>query len=96
MKKFLMLTYGFEEPTPKVMEAWGKWFSSVGAAMVDGGQLPSGREINKSGVKNLPFGPNSLTGYMIIQAESLDAAQKIAEGCPIIDSIQFYEIRSKN
>jgi len=95
MKKFLMLTHGFEKPTPEVMEAWGKWFGSIGQNMVDGGQLPAGREINKSGTKDLPFGPHALTGYMIIQAESLDAAMAVAQACPIIDNIQVFEIAQK-
>jgi len=26
MKKFVLLHYGFEKPTPKIMTAWGNWF----------------------------------------------------------------------
>ena len=29
VKKFLLLHYGFERPTPEIMEAWGTWFESV-------------------------------------------------------------------
>jgi hypothetical protein len=29
MKRFMLLRYGFETPTPEIMEAWGKWFEAV-------------------------------------------------------------------
>ena len=29
MKKFVLLHYGFEKPTPEIMAAWGKWFESM-------------------------------------------------------------------
>lgn len=92
MKKFMLLCYGFEPPTPEIMEAWGKWFASIGDKMVDGGSpFSGGREITRTGKKDLPLGKESLTGYCIIQAENLDQAEKLARGCPIITSIRVYE-----
>lgn len=41
MKKFLVLAYGYEEPTPIVMAAWNGWFASVGSRFVNSGN-PSG------------------------------------------------------
>ncbi len=35
---------------------------------------------------------DSITGYSIINAESLDEAEKIAQGNPFIASIRVYEI----
>ena len=95
MKKFLFLTLGFEKPTPEIMAAWGKWFGSFADKMADkGGHFRAGREISKSGAKDLPLGMDSITGYTVINAESLDEAQKIAQGCPIIKSIRVYELMS--
>jgi len=37
MKKYVFLHYGFTEPTPEIMEAWGKWFASLGDKIVDPG-----------------------------------------------------------
>jgi len=37
MKKFVIFHYGFEMPTPEIMDAWSKWFASLGAKMVDPG-----------------------------------------------------------
>ena len=95
MKKFILLTYGYSEPTQEVMEAWGKWFASIGDKMVDpGSPLGSGREISSSGTKELPLGMESLTGYCVINADSLDEAERIAKGCPMITSVRVYETMS--
>ena len=42
MKKFVFLYYGYDEPTQEVMEAWGKWFASIGDKMVDSGHSQIG------------------------------------------------------
>ena len=39
------------------------------------------------------MGMDSITGYNIIEAESLDEAEKIAQGNPYIASIRVYETR---
>ena len=51
----------------------------------------SGREISDTRTKDLPLGTESITGYSIINAESLDDAEKIAHSCPYIASIRVYE-----
>ena len=78
-----------EEAQQAAMAAWGAWFGSLGAAVVDGGA---------------PFGPSAavgggastsgLTGYSILQADDLDAAVKLGEGCPILadgGTVDVYE-----
>ena len=93
MKKFGLLHYGFEKPTPEIMKAWGTWFESIAARTVDQGGFSGGREISASGTRDLPVGMESITGYNIIEAESLDEAEKIAHDNPYIASIRVYEIR---
>jgi hypothetical protein len=92
MKKFVMLTIGFEKPTPEIMEAWGKWFESIKENIVDKGHLSGGREISSEGTKDLPLGLDSITGFMIVTAESLDEAEKMAQSNPYITSIRVYEM----
>jgi hypothetical protein len=94
MKKFMILHFGFEKPTPAIMEAWGQWFESIADKQVDQGGFSGGREISQSGTKDLPWGMESITGYNIIEAEDLDAAEAIAQDNPYIASIRVYEIRS--
>lgn len=38
MKKFMFLHFGFEKPTPEIMQAWKAWFKSI-----------SGKQIEQSG-----------------------------------------------
>jgi hypothetical protein len=93
MKKFMLLHFGFEKPTPEIMAAWGQWFESVADDMVDkGGHFSGGREISHAGTKDLPLGMDSITGYTVINADSLDDAEKIAQGNPFIASIRVYEL----
>jgi hypothetical protein len=94
MKKFLMLHYGFKKPTPEIMEAWGTWFESIKEKIVDrGGHFMRGVEISSQGVVDLPLGAESITGFTIVGAESLEEAQKMAESNPFISSIRVYEVR---
>lgn len=95
MKKFLFLHYGFEKPTPEIMAAWGKWFESMKDHTMDNFGFSGGREISKAGIKELPLGPESITGISIISAGSLDEAEKMAKSNPYISSIRVYEVRSK-
>ncbi len=94
MKKFVFLTYGFEKPTPEIMAAWGQWLKSIKDNIIDKGHLSGGREISKAGTKDLPLGLESITGFMIISANSLDDAEKMAQSNPYITSIRVYEMMS--
>ena len=94
MKKFVLLHFGFEKPTPEIMEAWHAWFNSVADKTVENVGFSGGREISKSGTKDLPWNMESITGYTVIEAESLDAAEKLAQSNPFVASIRIYEVRS--
>lgn len=93
MKKFMLLHYGFEKPTPEIMGAWHKWFESIADRLVEQGGFGRGREISGNGTRDLPLGPDSMTGYNIIEAEDLEEAEEIARNNPYISSIRVYEIR---
>ena len=93
MKRFMLLHYGFETPTPEIQAAWGQWFASVADKMVDSGSpFSRGREISPKTTKELPLGMDSLTGYTIISARTLDEAEQIAKGCPMIKFVRLYEM----
>jgi hypothetical protein len=94
MTKFVLLHYGFEKPTPEIMAAWGKWFEAMQAHIVDmGGHFSRGREISRAGTKDLPLASDSITGFTIVNAKSLDDAEKMAQANPFISSIRIYEVR---
>ena len=92
MKRFMLLHYGFEKPTPETMAAWNGWFQAVKTRAVEHGGFRGGRELSKEGAKDLPFAADSMTGYSILNAETLDEAQQLAEGNPFVASIRIYEI----
>ena len=94
LKKYMILHFGFKQPTPEIMEAWVNWFGEIADKQVDHGGFNGGREISKSGTRDLPWDMKSITGYNIVEAESLDAAEKIAQSNPFIASVRVYEIRS--
>lgn len=94
MKKFMYLHFGFEQPTPEIMQAWMAWFESISDQQIDQGGFSGGREISKNGTRDLPWDLDSITGYNIIEAESLEAAEELARSNPFIASIRIYELRS--
>ncbi len=93
MKRFMLLHVGFEKPTAEIMAAWHAWFDAVADRTVENGGFAAAREISTGGTKDLPLGKESLTGYSIIEAESLAEAETIAADNPFITSIRVYEIR---
>jgi hypothetical protein len=95
VKKFVFLTYGFKPPTPEIMTAWKQWFDTIKGNIVDMGSLGSGREISREGIKDLPLGLESVTGFIVVNAEDRDAAERMAQGNPYITSIRVYEMMSR-
>jgi len=94
MKKFMLLHVGFEMPSPEIMEKWQAWFQSVADCTVENiGLGPAAKAINHEGSRDIPFDTQAITGASIIHAESMDAAEKIAQANPFITEIQIYEIR---
>jgi len=91
MPKYVLAYHGggmaeSEAEQAKVMEAWGAWFGSLGASVVDGGNPTSmAKTVATSGVTD-GGGANPITGYSLINADSLDDAVSKAQGCPIIAS----------
>jgi hypothetical protein len=79
----------------KVMAQWGQWFGGLGQALVDGGNPFSGQSSSISSDGSVRNGSSSgLTGYSILKADSLPAANTMAKGCPLLSSggtIEVYE-----
>src|SRR6266851_1027944 len=86
-----------EEDRTRFSAKYGeRWFESMKNRIIDmGGHFSGGREISKAGTKDLPLGLESITGFTIVSAESIDDAEKIAQSNPYISSIRVYEVMSK-
>ena len=98
MKKFVFTYHdNWTEPTQEIMDAWMGWFAAIGENIVDGGNpFGPGKEFTRSAVKDLASEKSPATGYTIVNAESMDAAIKLLEGCPVGDdgSVHVYEAMS--
>ena len=99
MAKYVLLYSGSHpEGTEmeKVMKAWMAWYTELGSAVVDPGNpfAPVAKSITSDGtVSAVPVGAMP-SGYLILQAESIDAAVGMAQRCPLPDGgeIKVYEI----
>jgi hypothetical protein len=92
VKRFMLLHVGFEKPTSEIMAAWGNWFERVAPQTIENVGLRHGREINRSGTVDLAMGPDAVTGYTIVSADSFDEANKLAASNPFVGSIRIYEM----
>ena len=91
MPKFVFAYHGGKMPeTPEEGEAemakCMAWFQGLGEAVVDGGN-PVGQSytISAEGVVD-NGGANPLSGYSLINADSVEAACEIAKGCPMVQN----------
>ena len=90
MPKYLFVYHGGGKPTSaeagkQAMEAWGKWFASMGGDVVDGGN-PVGvsTTVNRDGSVVGNGGANPATGYSVVEAKDVNDAIAKAKGCPIL------------
>ena len=68
-----------------VMKEWTTWFGSLGSALADGGAPfgPSAGMIAPNGAVSAGSAM-AVTGYTILNADSAEAAIKLAKGCPVL------------
>ena len=96
MVRFMLLATGFEMPTQEIMDAWMKWFESIKDHIADGGSpFGPGRELTRTGTKDLPRDKGAITGYLIINVKDIEEAERLVKECPIITSVRIYEAMSR-
>lgn len=96
MSKFVFLYKGgWPDPTPEITEAWTSWFAEIGESIVDSGNpFGASREVTEAASTDLSIGPESITGYTIVNADSIDDAERLLANCPIITSVLVMEAMS--
>lgn len=74
-----------EEAGKAAMAKWMDWMGGLGEKLVDGGN-PVGMSstLTADGLKD-GGGANPLSGWSIVEAESLEAAAEMGKGCPILE-----------
>ena len=90
MSNYVFAYYGepkFKSPEEgaKYMTKWRAWADGLGDALVNPG-YPMGKPktVSSRGVSD-GGGSNRLTGFSVVKAGSMDAALKMAKGCPHLE-----------
>jgi hypothetical protein len=89
MPKYIIAYHGapkFESPEQGAthMAKWKAWVSDLGDAIVNPGTpLSKSKLISSRGVSDV--GPNLLTGFSMVMADSIESAIEIAQRCPYLD-----------
>lgn len=93
MSKFLLLYHGGGMPegeaeAAKVLNAWTNWYTQLGNAVVDPGNptTPVAKSISSNGTVSAHPAEGMVSGYTILEANSLDEAAAMAKGCPVLQS----------
>lgn len=89
MPDFMFIYHGGKTPETqeeidRAMNAWGGWMQTNGPSFVDAGN-PVGKSytVTSAGVAD-DGGPNPVTGYTIVRADTLEEACRIASSNPIV------------
>ena len=90
MAKYLFVYHSGKNPeteaeVAEVVDAWGAWLGSMGAAVIDGGN-PVGMSstINPDGSVTDNGGSNPVSGYGLFEAPDLDDAIAKGRACAIL------------
>jgi len=77
-----------------VTGAWNAWYAALGQAVVDGGNPFGPAKTVAPGGTVSDGAASRLSGYTILQADSLAAAAQLAKDCPVVSgggSVEVYE-----
>lgn len=97
MKKFILLYKGPTMGPGVLRELWPKWMEKVGNRMTDmGSPMEHGTSLHDDGSTG---NATPLTGYTIIQAETMDEAVELAKAHPFLSvsndglySVEVFEL----
>ncbi len=92
MKEFIVIYHGHQTPTPEVEAAWNDWVQRRAASFSEVGHaFGPRRQITNDGTIEWSLSTNQASGYSIVIAPHIDAAEQLLNGCPFVDSISLYE-----
>lgn len=81
MAKFMVIYTGgtgmaaTPEEQQQIMAEWGAWYGKMGPSIVDGGSpFGASNHITSDGTQSGPLSQPAVTGYTIIESDSLESA----------------------
>jgi len=90
MPNYILAYHGGAQPESpeegaKHMQRWRTWLSDLGDAVVNPG-TPLGKStfVSAGGVM-ADGGPEALTGFSVVSADSMEAALEMAKACPFVE-----------
>jgi hypothetical protein len=98
MAKFVYVYTGGQmadtpESQEQAMQAWGKWFTTLGDSVTDMGN-PFGQSATVSSAGTVNGQAGGAGGYSIVSANSLGDATAMAKDCPVLaggGAVEVYE-----
>ena len=90
MPNFMLAYYGGNEPSSQEegmaqMEKWSAWVKDLGDTIVNPGTpLPVSKVVTSGGVED-DTDPNSMKGFAVVKAQSMEAAVQIAQSDPFLE-----------
>ena len=86
MGKYVYVYYAGKNTDAGDDAAWGQWFGELGSKLIDGGNPfnEGGQAVHHGGVMDVKDMP--VTGYSIVNADSMEEATELAKSCPLVKS----------
>ena len=90
MANFMIAYYGGNQPSSKEdgmaqMEKWKAWVKGLGETIVNPGTpLPVSKIVTSSSVED-DSDPNSMKGFAVVKANSIEAAIEISKSDPFLE-----------
>ena len=89
MAKYLLAYHGgrvaeTDDERNKQLAAWGEWFQRAGGSFTDPGNPVGQSRIVSDGTVAQGGGANPISGYSVLEADSIDNAVELAKGCPVL------------
>ena len=100
MPNYIIAYHGGKQPESpeegaKQQAKWKAWVGGLGDAVVNPGTpLGTSKTVSSEAVSD-GGGPNSLTGFSMVKADSMNAALEMAKACPFLDigTIEVAEVK---
>ena len=91
MPNFMLAYYGGNEPSSQEegmaqMEKWSAWVKGLGDTIVNPGTpLPVSKIVTSDSVED-DTDPNSMKGFAVVKAQSMEVAVQIAQSDPFLEN----------